>query len=641
EHGFKAEVQQLLQLMIRSVYSDREVFLRELVSNSADALDKIRFLELTRKDLVDAAGEPGVRIKVDEEAKTITIEDDGIGMSEEEIIENLGTIAHSGSKTFLDLIEGASKEDLPKLIGKFGVGFYSAFMVAREVIVETRSAIAEHGAVRWSSKGEGTYAVEPGDKEHRGTTITLFLRHDADEFASTVRISSIIRRHSNFLPWPIMVDDEQANSGKALWVEPSSNITDEEANSFYQSLTFDHAEPAARVHLAVDSPIQYHALLFVPSERPYDLFQPEVPRGPRLYAQRVLIEEHAKELLPDWLRFLRGVVDSEDISLNVSREMVQKTPVVRKIREGLVKRILKELNRLASAEPEEVEQVEEVDEAEEAEPKSKTDYERYRSIWDAFGACLKEGYYHESNQWGEQLLPLLRFNALSLDDDQELMSLATYKEKMVEGQDDIWYLAAESRESCLASPHLEAMRKKGYDVLFLTHSVDEWLMAVLNEFDGTPIKSVARGELELEEEEEAEEGEKADLSDLTPWMEGLLEGVKTVRASNRLTDSACVLVDDEQGMSGNMERILRAANQDVLGTERVLELNARHPLIRNLERLHRQGNSHVAEPFVHLLYDDALLLEGTVREPTAMGKRLQAMLQLASEAALNKDAATT
>ena len=631
EHGFKAEVQQLLQLMIRSVYSDREVFLRELVSNSADALDKVRFLELTKKDLVDAAGEPGVRLEVDEEAKTITIDDDGIGMTEEEVIENLGTIAHSGSKAFLDLIEGANKEELPKLIGQFGVGFYSAFMVAREVIVETRSALAEHGAVRWISKGEGTYTVEPCDKEHRGTRITLFLRHDADEFASTVRISSIIRRHSNFLPWPIFVGDEQANSGKALWVEPASNITDEEANSFYRSLTYDPAEPVARVHLSVDSPIQYHALLFVPSVRPYDLFHPEVPRGPRLYAKRVLIEEHAKELLPDWLRFLRGVVDSEDISLNVSREMVQKTPVVRKIREALVKRILKEFNHLASAEAEEVEDEEE---------KAKTAYERYRSVWDAFGVCLKEGYYHASSQWGEQLLPLLRFNALSVDGEQELVSLAAYKEKMAEGQDTIWYLAAETRDSCLASPHLEAMKKKGYDVLFLTHAVDEWLMAVLNEFDGTPIKSVARGELEVHDEEE--KGDKADLSDLTPWMEGLLEGVKTVRASNRLTDSACVLVDDEQGISGNMERILRAANQEVhLGAQRVLELNARHPLIRNLEKLHRQGSIEVAEPLVHLLYDDALLLEGTVREPTAVGKRLQAMLQLASEAALNKASSAT
>jgi molecular chaperone HtpG len=628
ELGFKAEVQQLLQLMIRSVYSDREVFLRELISNAADALDKVRFLELTEKDLVEAAGESGIRIHLDEEGKLLTIEDDGIGMSEEEVVQNLGTIAHSGSRAFLEQLEKNSEEsDIPSLIGQFGVGFYSAFMVAEDVVVETRSARADSVPVRWTSKGEGSYTVEEGSRETRGTSIQIHLREDSLDFAKDYMIKGIVTKHSNFLPWPIWIGEEQANNGTALWTKRPSEVTDEEANSFYRSVATDFQDPAIRVHVSVDSPIQYNALLFIPQERPYDLFQPEAERGPRLYAKRVLIEEHARGLMPDWLRFVRGVVDSEDIPLNVSREMVQKTPVIRKIRDALTRRVLKRLAEFAKADVPETS-----DEEEAVAPPT------YDKFWTNFGVCLKEAYYHEQQNWGEKLLPLFRFNALSHDDATGLLSLESYKENMAEGQDTIWFLAGESRENCLNSPHLEAIRNRGWDVLFMTDSVDEWLMSALTEYEGIEIKSVSRGEIELEEEESSED--KADLTGIIPWMGELLnEQVAQVRASSRLTDSACVLVDDEAGMSANLERILRAANQDVVGgRKRILELNPKHPIIRNIATLHADGKTDAAQPLVELLYDDALLLEGTVLEPAAMGRRLQALLERASAAALTAQA---
>jgi molecular chaperone HtpG len=614
EHGFKAEVQQLLQLMIHSVYSDREVFLRELVSNAADAMDKVRFLSLTRSDLRATAQEASaVRITVDAAAKTLCIEDDGVGMTEEEAVRNLGTIAHSGTKAFLAQLQQAG-QDAPKLIGQFGLGFYSAFMVASEVVVETTSALPDAPSVRWSSRGEGTFEVGPGSREVRGTRITLQLRDDAAEFLEPWKLQGIIRKHSNYLSWPVFVGDEQANAAKALWLEPPSQVSEDASNQFYQEISMDWKAPALRVHLSVDSPIQYHALLFVPSGRPYDLFQPEATRGPRMYARRVLIEEHARELLPDWLRFVRGVVDSEDIPLNVSREMVQKTPVVRKIREALVKRILKDLGKFADEHPTG------------ADGKS-----GYDEVWKNFGVLLKEGYYHDKSAWGDALVGLLRFETLR-GAEGVCSSLAAYKAAMPEGQAKIWFLTAENRTAALASPHLEVFRKRGWDVLLLTDPVDEWLVQSLTEFDGTPLQSVSRGDLQLDDEPS---GDKADVSALGPWVHQMLgDAVASVRESTRLTDSAVVLVDEDQGVSANMERILRQANQQVPAARRVLELNARHPLIRNLDRLREAGRSADAEPLARLLLDDALLLEGSVRDAPAMGRRLQDLLLKASASAL-------
>lgn len=621
EHGFKAEVQQLLDLMIHSLYSDKEVFLRELVSNAADALDKVRFLELTRADLVAAAGEPGVRVSVDAEARTVTIEDDGVGLSHDEAVMNLGTIAHSGSAAFLASLKDAPADQRPKLIGQFGVGFYSAFMVAEEVVVESRSALPEAEPVRWTSRGQGSFTVEAGERAARGTRITLKLREDDADFADADRLRAIVRRHADFLPWPVLVDGEQANRAKALWAEQPSAVSAEEANAFYKSLTMDWQDPALRVHLNVDSPLQYQAMLFIPSERPHDLFRPDADKGPRLYAKRVLILEHAKDLLPDWLRFVRGVVDSEDVQLNVSREMVQKTPAVKKIRDAITGRFLKDLQRLADGPVDE--------QVEDGETPRR---ERFFQIWRNFGVVLKEGFVN-SPEHRERLQPLLRFNALSHADAEGLLSLDEYKAAMPEGQEAIWFLAAETRAAALASPHLEAFRKKGWDVLLLTDPVDEWLMRDLTEHAGVPLKSVARGDLDLTAEEG---GEKADLSGLTPWLAEIYgDELAGVRASGRLTDSACVLVDDEDGISSNMERILqRAQESSWYKARRYLELNPRHPLVRNLAALKERGSESEAEPLARLLLDEALLLEGTVKDPAAIGRRLQGLLERASQLAL-------
>ncbi|MCA9490332.1 MAG: molecular chaperone HtpG, partial [Myxococcales bacterium] len=600
----------------------REVFLRELVSNAADALDKVRFLELTRKDLRPAANDPaGVRVDFDKDARTLTIEDDGIGLTEHDAVEHLGTIARSGTKAFLEQLKDAGNS-APKLIGQFGLGFYSAFMVADHVVVESLSAEPDAAPVHWESEGQGSFQVSAGSRTARGTSITLHLREDAGEFLEDFKLKSIVKKHSNFLAHPIVVNGEQANAGKALWHEPPSQVTDEEAATFYRTVATDWQDPARRVHLQVDSPLQISAMLFVPRARPWDLFQPDAAKGPKLYARRVLIDDHAKELLPDWLRFLRGVVDSEDIPLNVSREMVQKTAVVRKIRDLLVKRVLKDLGEWSSQEtPED------------------SEAPTYEEFWKNFGVLLKEGWYHEHGKLGDLLRPLLRFNALSHADGEGQMSLDAYRKAMPPAQDTVWYLAGESREALLASPHLEAFRKRGWDVLLLTDAVDEWFVTSLTEVDGMPVKSVARGQLDLPDEEEAEEGvEKADLTEFAPWLKDLLgDQVADVRPSARLTDSAVVLVDADDGMSANMERILKQVNQEAgMGpAKRILELNPKHPLIRDLAGLRQAGKAEHAELLARMLYDDALLLEGQVSEPAAMGKRLQDLLTRAAANALS------
>jgi len=627
EHGFKTEVQQLLDLMIHSLYSHKEVFLRELISNAADALDKARFMDLTRIDLTPAAGEAGIRVEVDEEAGVIVIEDDGIGMTQEEAIQNLGTIAHSGSAAFLKQMAEAreSGKETPGLIGQFGVGFYASFMVAERVQVDSLSAMPGAVGVRWQSDGKGSYTVEPIEKEHRGTRITIYLRdEDKSEYGSDGRVRTIIRKHSNFVSWPIRMGDEQVNQAKAIWHEDPKTVPDEEYNQFFRSLVQDWTDPAFRIRFSVDTPLQYTALLFIPGRRPYDLFHPEADRGPRLYAKRVLIDEHARDILPDWLRFVRGVVDSEDLQLNVSREMVQKTPVVRKIREALTKRVLKELQKLAAAPADQ-----------EVEEGATTDRERYLNIWRDFGVLLKEGYYH-AHEHRETLLALMRFNAVSHADEGGLMSLDEYRAAMPEGQDTIWYITAANRDAAVNSPQLEVFRKRGWDVLVLTDTVDEWMIRELKEVEGVAVKSISLGDLDLGEDDAKEDEEAgADLVGLIPWMKEIFDGeVNDVRASKRLVDSPAVLVDADDTVSSNMERILRQAREQVMTARRVLELNPRHAVVRNLERLRSSGNAQAAEPLARLLLDDALLLEGTVKDPAAIGRRLQALLEQSSAAAL-------
>ncbi len=623
EHGFKAEVQQLLDLMIHSLYSHKEIFLRELISNAADALDKVRFLELTRVDLTNAAtDEPGIRITVDEDAGIIVIEDDGIGMTHDEVVNNLGTIARSGSKAFLaELAESADegKPSTPDLIGQFGVGFYSSFMVATSVQVETLSALPEAEPVLWTSEGRGSYTIDKGSRTARGTRITIQLRDEEKlEYASAGRLTTIVRKHSNFLAWPVFVGEEQANQARAIWHENPSNVQDDDYNEFFRALAQDWTNPDWRLHVSIDSPIQYKALLFIPGRPPYDLFRPESQFGPRLYAKRVLINEHAEDLFPRWLRFIKGVIDSEDIQLNVSREMVQQTPVVRKIRDMLVKRLLKDLGKLAKSDDEDKANL-------------------FTGIWRNFGVPFKEGYL-QSPEYKDKILPLLRFNALSHDSEDGLMSLAEYKAAMPEGQEAIYYIPALNRDAAVGSPALEILRNKGYDVLLLTDTIDEWLVQAIATFDEVPLKSATQGDLDLGDRDDADDGE---LGDLVPWMKDVF-GVELsdVRTSGRLVDSPAVLVDAD-GISSNQERILRAANEPVMMTaKRVLELNPKHAVVRNIERLRASGNTEEAEPLARLLLDDALLLEGTVKDPAAIGRRLQALLERSAEAALGGEEAT-
>lgn len=629
EHGFKAEVQQLLDLMIHSLYSHNEVFLRELISNAADALDKVRFLGLTESDLVmHGHDEPGIYVTLDKEARTIVIEDDGIGMNEADVIENLGTIAKSGSAQFIKQLSEASAEEKPELIGQFGVGFYSAFIVAERVTVETRSAKPGEAAVLWESTGKGSYTIAESDRTERGTKITLFLKEGDDEYLDEMRLRWVIRKHSNYVPWPVMLGDEKANQGKALWSENPAQVDEEEAAALYRHVSGDWQEPLHRLHYVVDSPLQISAMLFFPKERPQDLMRPDAPRGPRLYARRVLINEHAEGVLPDWLRFVRGVVDSADIQLNVSREMVQKTPLVAKLRKTLTKRVLKELTSLAEAPEDEV-----------VEEGQLTGRAKYKQIWEHFGPVLKEGFFHDADA-RKRLLPLLRFQTIDTPAG-EFISLADYRAAMPEGQDTVWYIAAESREIAMSSPHLEAFRSKGWNVLLMVDTVDEWFVRELTDYDELPVKSVARGEIDLDDDAEDDGAAKADLTGVVPWLTELFSSeVAGVRSSSRLTESPAVLVDDEAGISANMERILRAsAEPDAWQASRWLELNPKHAIVRNLARLQADGNDADAEPIARLLLDDALLLEGIVKDPAAIGRRLRDMLQRSAEAALGSDAA--
>jgi molecular chaperone HtpG len=656
-HEFKAEVQQILDLMIRSVYAEREVFLRELISNAADALDKARYEGLSRDDLTDAGNEvSGIRLSVDEEAGTICIEDDGIGMTEEQIVDHLGTIAKSGTKEFMNKMKASEAEQgETNLIGQFGVGFYSSFMVADKVVVESLSAIPGEKPVIWNCEGMGSYETSEGTRSTRGTKITLTLREDAVEFASIERLTAVVKRHSNYLPWPVLVDEEQKNAARALWSENPSSVSDEERNDFCNSGGFGvWGDPAHTLHTSVDSPIQYSALLFVPNNRPHDLFQQGVDRGPRLYARRVMIMEHAPALLPDWLRFVKGVVDSEDLPLNISREVAQQSPALKKISKAVTNRLLKDLQRMkapeghtdASLKAMKVAELRELADTFEIPTKGLKKAELiaavseqacapqanpYDAIWHNFGLLLKEGYYTDTD-WREKLTPLLRFNASSHDDDQGLISLTEYKEAMPEDQDTIWYITGGSRSQALASPHLEMVQSKGYDVLVLTDPVDEWLVQALTEFDEVPLKSLTQGDFSMDDGDE--EG-RVNIDDLVPWMGELLSGtVAEVRASTRLTKSAAVLVSKEGDITPQMAQILAQMNQAMPANERVLELNTKHPIVRGLAALHAQARFDEAQPIAELLVDEAMLLDGSMKETAAAGRRLEALLSRVCEQAL-------
>ncbi len=599
-HVFETETRKILDLVVKSLYSDRAVFLRELISNASDALDRARYTALHRDDLREPDGELRIDILVDEEARTLTIRDNGIGMTRDQAVKQLGTIAHSGTRAFLQAADEG--DSLEGLIGQFGVGFYAAFMVSDRIVVETLSAEPDAEPVRWETACDDSYSVAPGSREARGTDVVLTLKEDEQEFLQGWRIAELVKRYSDFVSFPIRQGEEQLNRGKALWTATPSEVSDEDYADFYKHVSGDWSDPLARVHFSSDAPMQFHALLFVPGTRPMDMDYPDGRVGVRLYSKRVMILEEARDLLPRYLRFLRGVVESDDLDLNVSRELLQQTPQAAALRKQLVKRVLRKLDELARTEP-----------------------ETYGKLWSAFGSALKEGV-HEDSANREALAKLLRYSTTAGDEKRSLQQVV---DAMPEDQDTIWYLTGLELDRMKKSPLLERFRKRGWEVVLMDDPVDEWVVMHLREFAGKKLESVARGEVD-EPEAEDDPIAQAAREQAKPLLEKLgelLEGeVKAVRASGRLTDSPSVLVDDETGLGSNLERILRSANRDVPASQRVLEINAEHPIVKNLARMHEQGRTAMVEPLAWLLLDHARLAEGEIKDPAAMVGRLQKVM---------------
>lgn len=613
ELPFQAEVQQILALVINSLYANKEVFLRELISNASDALDKARYLRLTNKEAAEQVGEPKIDIKLDDEGRTLTIEDNGIGMTREEVTQNLGTIARSGTIEFLKKHADAAKKDQTalQLIGQFGVGFYAAFMVSSRVDVQTRSMLPGAEPVLWRSSGSGTFTVAPGDREAPGTRIVLHLKEDAREFAKAWRVQDIIKKYSDFVQYPIEVNGEVANKSSAIWAMPKSQVTDEQHAEFYKHITGGHDgdKPMLRVHYSVDAPVQFHALLYVPEKAPIDLFTKD-RRGIRLYAKRVLIVESCEKLTPMYLRFLRGVVDSEDLSLNVSREMLQEDRTLSQIESQITKQTLKAIKELAD-----------------------TDAAKYLEFWHEFGRVLKEGI---TLDWKNKdtLAELCRFESMKTEAGK-VISLKDYVAAMPESQREIYFVTGMGRKAVEQSPHLEAFRKRGYDVLFFVDPIDEWVAKSLTEFEKRRLKSVAHGDIDLGEEEAKKEDEPKIETAVGAVKKALGDKVKDVRLSKRLTDSASVLVAAEGDPGANLERIMKMIDQNAAEAKRILELNASHPIIKNLDALAaKDPESEKIKLWSELLYDQALLAEGVVQDPATLVRRIQDLLTEVSAAAI-------
>ncbi|MFW5954247.1 MAG: molecular chaperone HtpG [Guyparkeria sp.] len=603
-HAFQTEVKQLLRLMIHSLYSNPEVFLRELISNASDACDKLRFEALADDGLYENDKDLRVRVSFDSEARTVTIDDNGIGMNHEEVVEHIGTIAHSGTKAFLEQLEADKQKDANQ-IGQFGVGFYSAFIVADHVELTTRRAGvgAEHG-VRWTSTGEGEYTIETVEKPERGTRIVLHLREDQQEFADDFRLRSVIRKYSDHINFPVQMwvppkteKDEEGNEtetpgrwetvndANALWTRPKSEITDEEYTEFYKHVSHDWEPPLAWAHNQVEGKVEYTSLLYIPKRAPFDLFEPEQSHGVKLYVKRVFIMDDADKLMPRYLRFVRGVIDSADLPLNVSREILQSNRVLDTIRSGSVKRVLSLLEQMA-----------------------RNETEKYAEFWQTFGRVLKEGVGEDfANK--EKIAGLLRFASTKGEGDEETVSLADYIERMPEDQDEIYYIIADSYQAALASPHLEIFRKKGLEVLLLSDRVDEWLMAHLTEFDGKTLKSVTKAKIDVDEEEEKEsEEEKSEHEALINRLkETLGDRVKDVRRSHRLVESPACLVTDEDQMSLHLQRLLEQAGQEVPEVRPILEVNPDHRLLKQAES---ESDQERFADIAHVLFGQAALAEG-------------------------------
>ncbi|MBU6961728.1 molecular chaperone HtpG [Pseudomonas sp. CVAP len=619
--GFQTEVKQLLHLMIHSLYSNKEIFLRELISNASDAVDKLRFEALSKPEWLEGGAELKIRVSFDKDAKTVTLEDNGIGMSRDDVVTHLGTIAKSGTADFMKHLSGDQKKD-SHLIGQFGVGFYSAFIVADKVDVFSRRAgLAASEGVHWSSKGEGEFDVATVDKEDRGTRIVLHLKSAEDEFADGWRLRNIIKKYSDHIALPIelpkevtaaegeekpAVEWETVNRASALWTRPRTEVKDEEYQEFYKHIAHDFENPLSWSHNKVEGKLEYNSLLYVPARAPFDLYQREAPRGLKLYVQRVFVMDQAESFLPLYLRFIKGVVDSNDLSLNVSREILQKDPIIDSMKSALTKRVLDMLEKLAKNEP-----------------------EQYKGFWKNFGQVMKEGPAEDfANK--EKIAGLLRFASTQGEEGEQVVSLAEYLARAKEGQDKIYYLTGETYAQVKNSPHLEVFRKKGIEVLLLTDRIDEWLMSYLSDFDGKSFVDVARGDLDLGNLD-SEEDKKA-AEEVAKSKEGLVERIKTalgetvseVRVSHRLTDSPAILAIGEQDLGMQMRQILEASGQKVPDSKPIFEFNPAHPLI---EKLDGEQSEERFGDLSHILFDQAALAAGdSLKDPAAYVRRLNKLL---------------
>ncbi|EKE82842.1 molecular chaperone HtpG [Idiomarina xiamenensis] len=630
KHGFQTEVKQLLHLMIHSLYSNKEIFLRELVSNASDAADKLRFKALSDNSLYQGDSELRVRLSVDKEAGTITISDNGIGMNRDDVIRNLGTIAKSGTAEFFSQLSGDQARD-SQLIGQFGVGFYSAFIVANKVVVRTRAATSDSSeGVEWSSQGEGEFELATIDKANRGTDVILFISEDSQEFLDDFRLRGIINKYSEHISIPVQMWREETperdgpdgekipaepgqwetiNSGQALWTRDKGDISDDEYKEFYKTVAHDFDDPLLWSHNKVEGKTEYTSLLYVPKRAPWDLWNRDQQHGVKLYVKRVFIMDDAEQLMPTYLRFVRGLVDSNDLPLNVSREILQDNKITRSMRNGSTKKVLQMLSKLA-----------------------KDDQASYQTFWDTFGNVLKEGPAEDSGN-KEKIASLLRFASTHENSSQQQVSLDDYIGRMQDGQDKIYYIVADSYEAAKNNPALEIFRKKGVEVLLMFDRIDEWLMSHLDEYSDKPLQSVTRGDLDLgeldDEQDKAEQeaAEKDFAEQLTRFKTALGERVKDVRVTHRLTDSPACIITDDNDMSTQMAKLMEAAGQKVPETKYIFELNPSHPLVQHVSAVDDQ--SLFAE-WAEVLLDQATLAErGSLKDPASYVSRLnKLMLQL-------------
>lgn len=615
---FKTEVRQLLDLVIHSLYSNKEIFLRELISNASDAIDKARYEALTNKAI--DSNDLKITLKADKEAKTLTITDNGIGMTLEEVEENIGTIARSGTKAFMQNLK--DQADSPELIGQFGVGFYSAFMVAENVTLTTKKAGSDVSAVKWFSEGTGEYEVADAEKTTQGTEIVVKLKDEFEEFLDEWKVRKIVTKFSDYIEYPVSMtvtrmegeDDDKKevekeevlNTRKAIWARPKNEITDEEYSEFYKHISHDYGEPLETIHWNVEGTSEFRGLVYIPESVPMDFMMPDRKKGLHLYVRRVFITDKCEELLPEYLRFAKGVIDSSDLPLNVSREILQEDRQIRIIQKNVVKKILDTLKNL-----------------------KEKDYDKYLKFWKAFGKVLKEGMHFDfANK--EKIQDLLLFKSSESEADK-YTTLAAYVDAMPEGQESIYYITGDSLDQVKNSPHLEAFRKKGYEVLFLTDPIDEWVVQSLTEYNEKKLQSITKGDIDLASSEEEKEEQRKEQEEADKKYKTLLENVqkhldediKEVRLSHRLTDSACCLVADEFGIDVNMQRIMEAMGQEVPKTKRILELNPTHPVLEVMSGLDGENLNN----YIDLMYDQALLMEGSpVRNSLNFAKMISELM---------------